>query len=172
VNNYKVNIIDEQNDADLSLDFLKEFCYKILEFEEIKKDSELCVIFIDESSMKSLNERFMNKAGPTDVLSFPIDDPETYQVGRDGDFSSQGPGRATPEQNPPAMLGDIFICPSYVAREEKTDFDRQIAFLIVHGILHLFGMDHEIEADAAEMREKESELMNLFYPSDRFKIKR
>jgi rRNA maturation RNase YbeY len=107
-------------------------------------DAEVSVLFTGERAMRTLNRVYRRKDAPTDVLSFPF---------REGDF-----GDVRPE-----LLGDIVICvPVAVrqARETGETVDGVIDRLLVHGLLHLLGYDHERgRALAASMRRKESELL-------------
>jgi probable rRNA maturation factor len=95
------------------------------------EDGHLAVEFVSPQRIAELNERHRDKAGPTDVLSFPVDGVEP----QDG-------------EGPPRELGDIVICP------EHTDDLREA---IVHGALHLIGMDHE--TDDGEMLALQAELL-------------
>jgi probable rRNA maturation factor len=116
--------------------------------------------------MADLNEQFMGKKGPTDVLSFPID-AEPDPTGRVPDAGGTGPGEPpTPEI--PQLVGDIVICPSVAAAnavEHECSFDDEIALLIVHGVLHLRGWDHVLDEEAERMEARERELLARHYRS-------
>ncbi len=92
---------------------------------------ELSVSFVDDDEMADLHVRFMAEEGPTDVLSFPMDD---------GD----GPAGVR-------MLGDIVIAPAFAGRNNPADLEAELRLLVVHGILHLLGYDHEQEAERTAM---------------------
>ena len=94
------------------------------------RDGHVAVEFVGAARIAELNERHRGKAGPTDVLSFPID----------------GAGEAP--ASGPLELGDIVICPSHT---------EDLREAIVHGMLHLLGMDHE--TDSGEMLALQDELM-------------
>lgn len=94
-------------------------------------NSELSVSFVNEDEMAELHLRYMGEEGPTDVLSFPQDDEET----------SEGP----------RLLGDVVIAPSVAATNNPNDPAGELRLLLVHGILHLLGHDHDEEADRAAM---------------------
>jgi probable rRNA maturation factor len=95
---------------------------------------ELSVSLVISEEMAELHERYTGEAGPTDVLSFPLDD-------------------ATPEGGP-RMLGDVVICPE-VAATQNEDLEAELRLLLVHGILHLVGYDHETDEDRARMWERQ-----------------
>src|SRR4029077_8601488 len=109
--------------------------------------------------------RFNSVNGPTDVLAFPIDE-EPAEGGRSPDSGGSGPGYVPPEAaDLPTLLGDVVICPSVAARnapEHAGTYDDELALLLVHGILHLLGMDHVEEADAEKMEQRERELLQEF----------
>lgn len=105
-------------------------------------EGELTVTFVDVTEMTALNGEHMGKVAPTDVLSFPLDDEPTPGV--------------------PTLLGDVVICPA-VAADQFADhagtFDDEIALLVVHGILHVLGHDHDEPGETAVMRRRELELL-------------
>ena len=93
-------------------------------------DVELSVSFVDEAEIEDLHIRYMDAPGPTDVLSFPLDDVD------------EGSTR---------LLGDVVIAPAVAARNNPADPEAELRLLLVHGILHLLGYDHEDDAEKAEM---------------------
>ena len=98
--------------------------------------------------------------GPTDVLSFPIDD-EPIRAGVLPMRAAPGPGRSRPPTGRRLLLGDVVICPTVAARnaaEHAGTYDDEIALLVVHGILHLLGMDHEDDEEAERMERREQQL--------------
>jgi rRNA maturation RNase YbeY len=109
-------------------------------------DSELSILITDDPEIAHLNQQYRNRKGPTNVLAFPM---------HEGDFSGVNP----------EMLGDVVISAETTAREGKElgfSFMQRFNFLLVHGILHLFGYDHEISEDSAiEMDQKTEELYEL-----------
>ena len=92
-------------------------------------DAELSVSFVRLDEMADLHVRYMHEEGPTDVLSFPLDDAD--EDGR-------------------RILGDVVICPEYAGRNNP-DVNAELRLLLVHGILHLLGYDHGEDAERAEM---------------------
>ena len=96
------------------------------------QSGEVGVAFVDERRIAELNAEHRGKPSPTDVLSFPID------------------GRALLPDGVPRQLGDLVVCPA-VASAEGTP----IATLLVHGVLHLVGYDHETDGGAMLVRQNE-----------------
>ncbi|MGB5168558.1 MAG: rRNA maturation RNase YbeY [Acidimicrobiia bacterium] len=140
---------DEQ-DQPIVTDELLTLAELVLEAEGLDEDTGVAVVLIDEEQMAELNEAHMGREGSTDVLSFPI---ETATPG-------SPPKRAA--AGPPIELGDIFISPSVVQRNAErqgVSFEDELALMVVHGLLHLLGWDHEDEADAVRMESRERELL-------------
>lgn len=97
----------------------------------IHPESTVAVTFIDTDHMTTLHEDWMQEPGPTDVLSFPIDE---LTFSDSGDLI--GPG----------ILGDIVVCPDFLPaqmRESGRTLQQESEFLVTHGVLHLLGMDHQ-----------------------------
>ncbi|GDX27808.1 hypothetical protein LBMAG13_02320 [Actinomycetes bacterium] len=154
--------VDEQTFGDIDLSRWRLLSLATLTEEGIRGGVELSVMFIDEQAMADLNSQYMGKSGPTDVLAFPIDATELV--------ISQGPGAIThsPSQSQydtsdiPLLLGDVLICPSVAHAQSATHagtYDDELALLLVHGILHILGHDHEIEVDAQIMRNRELDIL-------------
>src|SRR5688572_24050237 len=137
----------------------------VLQAEGVKGDAELSVLFVDEEAIADLNRRFLGKSGPTDVLAFPIDE-EPVEGGRSPDSGGTGPGYMPPEPGDmPVLLGDVVICPAVAHRnapEHAGTYDDELALLLVHGILHLMGMDHEDDEEAEAMEARERDLLAKF----------
>lgn len=92
--------------------------------------TELAITLVDAERMTELHVQYLDEPGPTDVLSFPMDE-----------LRSPGPGQVAE----PGVLGDIVLCPSFAAAqavERGRTLDEELAFLVVHGMLHLVGHDH------------------------------
>jgi len=109
-------------------------------------DGELTLTFVDDDEIAALNAEHMGKAGPTDVLAFPLDDEPTPGV--------------------PTLLGDVVVCPGVAAgqfAEHAGTFDDEIALLVVHGILHVLGHDHAEPDEAEVMRQRELELLEAHH---------
>jgi probable rRNA maturation factor len=105
----------------------------------VHPEAELCVRLVDEPTITEYNQRWMDKEGPTDVLSFPMDE---LRPGNDGEADQEG------------ILGDMLLCPQY-ASEQAPRFNRtpddEMHLLTIHGILHLLGYDHAEPEEEREM---------------------
>ena len=157
---------DEQSDVPVDTIGLARLAREVLLAEGVRGEAELSMLFVDKTAMTDLNRRFMGKDGPTDVLAFPIDD-DTIESGRSPDSLGSGPGRVPPEPSDlPTLLGDVVICPEIAntnAPDHAGTYDDEMALLVVHGILHLMGMDHEDDEEAAAMERREQELLAQFH---------
>jgi probable rRNA maturation factor len=91
---------------------------------------ELSVSFVDDAEIEDLHVRYLGETGPTDVLSFPLDDEEHDGV---------------------RVLGDVVIAPSVAARNNPDDPAGELRLLLVHGILHILGYDHQTAEERAVM---------------------
>jgi probable rRNA maturation factor len=138
----------------------------VLTAEGVRGEAELTLLFVDEQSIADLNKRFLGKEGPTDVLSFPIDD-DALEPGRSPDSGGSGPGTMPPEPSDlPTLLGDVVICPKVAKRNAPThagNLEDELALLVVHGVLHLLGMDHVDDEEAELMEARERELLARFH---------
>jgi probable rRNA maturation factor len=155
---------DEQEDHPIAVGRWAELARRVLTARGVKGETEVSLLFVDEAAMSSLHEQFLGLSGPTDVLSFPIED-ELGPTGRSPDLGGSGPG-SLPEEGALMLLGDVVICPAVAARnatEHGVSFDDEVALLVVHGLLHLLGMDHEEDAEAERMEVLEQQLLNSFY---------
>jgi probable rRNA maturation factor len=155
---------DEQLDGDVPLSTMVALTRAVLEAEGIRGGAEVSLLFVDEPTITELNERFLGKEGPTDVLSFPIED-EPLASGRTPDAGGPGPGEQS-EPEAPALLGDVVICPRVAARNAQTggvSYDDELALLVVHGTLHLLGWDHELDEEAERMEARERALLVAHY---------
>ncbi len=105
----------------------------------VHPEAELCVKLVDTDTMASFNEHYLGKKGPTDVLSFPMDE---LRPATDGEVEVEG------------ILGDMLLCPEYAA-EQAPSYGRtaedEMHLLTIHGILHLLGYDHAEPAEEREM---------------------
>jgi probable rRNA maturation factor len=161
-----VFVADEQHDHPVDVLVWHRLAESVLVAEGVRGNVELSVLFVDEQSIADLNKRFNSKDGPTDVLAFPIDE-EPAEGGRSPDSGGSGPGYTPAEPAElPTLLGDVVVCPGVAARnapEHAGTYDDELALLVVHGILHLLGMDHHDEDEAEAMETREQELLGRFH---------
>lgn len=105
----------------------------------VHPDAELAILFVDESAMEQLHVQWMDEPGPTDVLSFPMDEL------RPGSEDSMTPA---------GLLGDIVVCPQVAIAQAETAGHsplEEMLLLTTHGMLHLLGFDHAEPEDEKEM---------------------
>ena len=110
-----------------------------LDFLHVHPDAELAIVLVDEGAMEQLHLQWMDEPGPTDVLSFPMDElrPGTEEA-----------------MTPAGLLGDIVLCPQVaIARAETAGHSpiEEMLLLTTHGILHLLGFDHAEPDEEKEM---------------------
>ena len=113
----------------------------------VHPQAELCIKLVDEQTIAELNEQWMDKTGPTDVLAFPMDELRPGLVNEE------------PEEG---VLGDLVLCPDIAARQGDAaghGTEAEIELLTVHGILHLLGYDHAEPVEHAEMFGLQDELL-------------
>jgi probable rRNA maturation factor len=99
----------------------------VLDAMRVHPQAELSIVLVDEPAMEALHIQWMDEPGPTDVLSFPMDE---LRPGRDG------------EEPEPGLLGDIVLCPTVAQKQAVTaghSFEEELLLLTTHGILHLLG---------------------------------
>lgn len=127
---------------------LRRCCNAVLVMERFTDPAEISITFVDDDQIHLLNREHRHVDRPTDVLSFPL--------GENGQYD-------TNPENGAKMLGDIVLnIPCVVRQAEEYDhsFQREIAYLTAHSMLHLLGYDHEAGGmEAVRMREKEEEVM-------------
>lgn len=133
-------------------DALADLAARVLRAEGYPEQAEVSVFLVDDDVMAARNEAHLGRSGPTDVLSFPLE----HLV----------PGRASappPAGGPPLMIGDVLIAPGYVARQARelgVPESDELALMVVHGVLHLLGYDHEEDADAELMEGRERAMLS------------
>lgn len=155
---------DEQAIVEIDVDRWVQLARDALTDEGVAGEAELSILFVDETAMAELNQRFMDKVGPTDVLAFPID--ETGPIGRWPDAGTTGPDRDEDPNEAPLLLGDVVVCPSVAARQavdHGVSLDDELALLVVHGVLHVLGHDHAEADEAARMQARERDLLDRFH---------
>ncbi len=159
-----VQAFDEQPDLDIDLDRYVRLARFVLETERPGFEAELTILFVDETTMADYHERFLDEPGPTDVMAFPMDE-ELPPSGRSPDNGDRGPGAPATEGEPPAILGDVMVCPAFAAREagaRGVDVVDEISLLVVHGVLHLLNYDHAEPSEEAVMQARQRALLEGF----------
>jgi probable rRNA maturation factor len=127
--------------------------------------AELSVSFVDADEIAALHERFMDEPGPTDVLSFPLDDPRPLDGQRPVDDPvSQGDIDEAGTRGGVSFLGDVVVAPTEAERNNPADPAAELRLLLVHGILHLLGYDHEDEDERTRMWERQERYSGVRAP--------
>ena len=128
---------------------VREAVEATLDYEQFGNPAEVSVTFVDNAEIKDLNKKFRGIDKATDVLSFPL-------------FDYEGESEEPPVDEMLGMLGDIVLSLEQAdlqAKEYGHSFEREVAFLTVHSMLHLLGYDHENEDEREVMRQKEEETL-------------
>jgi probable rRNA maturation factor len=127
---------------------------KVLEYEECEDEFEVSISFVDNNEMRDLNLEYRGIDNTTDVLSFPMmefTDGDTEEDDEDAEYIEEE-----------LVLGDIVISMEKAkeqALEYGHSFERELAFLLVHGVLHLLGYDHDNEEEEKKMFEKQNNIL-------------
>lgn len=139
-----VFIENRQKKAKLDIRRIQRMIHKLMLLLKCT-DYELSIVFVDNEQIRELNRQYLERDLPTNVLSFPL---------AQGEYGTINPG----------ILGDIVISVERAGQDAATgglSLDDEIDFLMIHGLLHLLGYDHEdgsTEEEAAKMRKKEDAL--------------
>lgn len=136
--------------SDIDEAAVARFAASILEREAVEAESVLTVTFVDGEAIAQLNSEHMSKEGPTDVLSFPIED------------ASPGKPPERSRGGPPMELGNVFICEEIVeahATEYGVPFGTELHLMVTHGVLHILGWDHQTDVEAEAMETREAQHM-------------
>ncbi len=134
---------------------LQRLAVYALDALHVHADAELAIVLVDEGAMEQLHVQWMDEPGPTDVLSFPMDELR--------------PGT---EESPTAagLLGDIVLCPQVAQAQAETAGHStldELLLLTTHGILHLLGFDHAEPEEEKEMFGLQRELLTGFMQQER-----
>jgi probable rRNA maturation factor len=127
----------------------------VLDELRVHPQAELSIVLVDEAAMERLHVQWMDLPGPTDVMSFPMDEL------RPGSDDSE------PE---PGLLGDVVLCPSVAAQQAVQaghTTEEELLLLTTHGILHLLGYDHAEAEEEAAMFELQRRLLLTFLAARR-----
>ena len=144
--------VDVLNETDFELDELELVALSRYVMGEMRvhPGADLCLRLVDEPAMEVLHVQWMDQPGPTDVMSFPMDE---LRPAREGDEPEEG------------VLGDIVLCPSFAAKQAAKAghaTEEELLLLTTHGILHLLGYDHAEPEEEREMFELQRQLLLTF----------
>jgi probable rRNA maturation factor len=144
--------VDVLNETDFELDELELVALSRYVMGEMRvhPGADLCLRLVDEPAMEVLHVQWMDLPGPTDVMSFPMDE---LRPAREGDEPEEG------------VLGDIVLCPSFAAKQAAKAghaTEEELLLLTTHGILHLLGYDHAEPEEEREMFELQRQLLLTF----------
>ena len=106
----------------------------------LNEDCDLAISIVDESRMSELHEEWMDLPGPTDVLSFPMDEMKPHDIN-------------------PGIVGDIVLCPQFAAAQAKNGLESELALLTIHGVLHCLGYDHAESVEQKVMFELQESIL-------------
>ncbi len=160
MNKLRVNVYNRQKSLKMPTGLkllVRKCCTAVVRDEGIKFPAEVDVTFLDNRQIQKLNLEYRKKDFATDVLSFPLGENGVYDINRDT-------GKT--------MFGDIVISLEKAKTQSEIyghSFDREIAFLVIHGFLHLLGYDHENVSgiEAVRMREREEKILSrLGFPAE------
>jgi len=140
----RILIDDRQGDVRVDHEPLAELARAVLIGEGVDR-SELSLSFVTEHEITDLHERYMREDGPTDVLSFPLEEEDVDEEGI-------------------RLVGDVVICPAVAIRNRPDDPPGELRLLVVHGILHLLGHDHTEKAQRGEMWAKQERYTGVHVP--------
>ncbi len=139
-----------ESGVEVPLEGLQDLVLFVLAQLRVHKDAEVALIAVDETAMAQLHQQWMDEPGPTDVLSFPMDELRPPKPG---------------DESPTGILGDIVLCPSVADAQAKTaghSLMAELELLTVHGLLHLLGFDHAEPDEEREMFGLQNSLLQQF----------
>ncbi|HEX4471213.1 MAG TPA: rRNA maturation RNase YbeY [Nocardioides sp.] len=148
-----IEVLNESGE-DLDVNRLAALSRFVMEQLRVHPLAELCIKAVDEPTIASLNQQWMEKEGPTDVLAFPMDELRPGLVNED---PTEG------------VLGDLVLCPGVAERQGAAaghGTEAEIELLTVHGILHLLGYDHAEPAEHQEMFALQDQLLASWRSAD------
>ena len=154
-------IIEEETQVSFDFDYkevIEAVVNQAMDYKECPFESEISVVLTDNTSIQAINKEFRNIDNPTDVLSFPLID---YEEAAEFDFLEERDDCFNPESGE-LLLGDIVISVEKVFEQaEKYNHSpkRELAFLVAHSMLHLFGYDHMTEEEAKIMEQGQNDIL-------------
>lgn len=149
----RIEMVDETEEvSESSLQLIEEVIQKAAEVEDVTEDYEVSITLVDNETIREINREYRNQDAVTDVISFALNE--------DGEDELQIIGGA-PEQ----LLGDIIISIPRASEQAESyghSFERELAFLAVHGFLHLLGYDHMTEKEEKTMFAKQEDILQAY----------
>ncbi|WP_152656247.1 rRNA maturation RNase YbeY [Oceanobacillus sp. CFH 90083] len=149
-------LIDFQDETNAVSDPHKELVEKLLTFagkeEKVSVDAEISISFVDNEQIQIINRDYRDKDEPTDVISFAMQEMEEEELEIVG-------------EGLPVVLGDIIISIDKAKEQAEAyhhSFERELAFLALHGFLHLLGYDHMNAEDEKKMFQRQDEILGEF----------
>jgi probable rRNA maturation factor len=146
--------LSNESEVEVDLDRVQALAIHVRDELKLHPQVDVGIIFVDEEPMTELHIKWMDEPGPTDVLSFPMDE---LRPGSDLVPSPEG------------VLGDIVVCPQ-VAAEQAVKAGHgtidEILLLVTHGMLHLVGFDHAEPEEEKEMFGLQKQFLASFYDSE------
>lgn len=152
-----IEVFNESGEANVNEAMLIDVMSYALQRLDVHPEAEASIHIVDVETIADLHVRWLDLEGPTDVMSFPMDE---LTPG-----SAMG-GRPDSREVGPAMLGDIVLCPAFAVNQAKAaghDLGHELALLTVHGTLHLLGYDHATPAQEREMFALQNEILADWY---------
>ena len=153
--------IEEETGVNFDFDYKKlieDVINQAMDYKKCPYEAEVSVVLTENESIRSINREFRNMDKPTDVLSFPLVD---YEEAGEFDFLEEREDCFNPESGE-LMLGDIVISVEKVFEQAENyghSPRRELAFLVAHSMLHLFGYDHMTPEEAAVMEKGQEEIL-------------
>ncbi len=159
-------VIEFETDIQLQIDNVEELILKVidaaLDYEKCPYEAEISVTVTDNNSIQAINNEFRDIDKPTDVLSFPM-----IEYDEVGNFDFLEADEYIYLFNPESgelMLGDIVLSAEKIIEQAYNYMhtqERELAFLVAHSMLHLFGYDHMTENEAKIMEKKQEEILDI-----------
>lgn len=148
--------IDINNESEIVVDEARVLRLATFALDRLRihPAADLAIQFVDEPAMEVLHIQWMDEPGPTDVLSFPMDE---LRPGSEGEITE------------PGLLGDIVVCPQVAIKQAAVaghEPINEILLLTTHGILHLLGFDHAEPDEEKEMFGLQREILDAFYAQE------
>lgn len=142
--------LNNESGVDVDIESIQRLAVFALDQLHVHPDAELAVVFVDEAAMEQLHVQWMDEPGPTDVLSFPMDE---LRPGSEESITPAG------------LLGDIVVCPQVAVAQARTAGHsplEEMLLLTTHGILHLLGFDHAEPDEEKEMFDIQRDILVAF----------